>query len=168
MIVHKLDRLSRDVAFISGLMAQRVPFIVAELGPNVDPFMLHIYAAVAEKERRMIGERTKLALAAAKARGVQLGNPQQAKDNAANADAFAERIRHVVMPVINLSSRRIASFLNAQGVATMRGTKWQSETVLKLIETLETKRMQRDKKAKPYQAAEVAIDRGKVQSGIDC
>ena len=52
--VAKLDRLSRDVAFISGLMAQRVPFIVAELGNDVDPFMLHIYSALAEKERRSL------------------------------------------------------------------------------------------------------------------
>src|SRR5437773_3252341 len=58
VIVAKLDRLSRDVAFIAGLMAQRVPFIVAELGVDADPFMLHLYAALAEKERRLIGERT--------------------------------------------------------------------------------------------------------------
>ena len=69
----KLDRLSRDVAFISGLMAQRVPFIVTALGRNVDPFMLHIYAAMAQQERAMISRRTKEALAAAKARGVKLG-----------------------------------------------------------------------------------------------
>ena len=59
--------------FISGLMATRAPFIVAELGPNADPFMLHIYAALAEKERRLISQRTKDALAAAKRRGVKLG-----------------------------------------------------------------------------------------------
>ncbi|MEQ9811508.1 MAG: recombinase family protein [Azospirillaceae bacterium] len=53
VIVAKLDRLSRDVAFIAGLMAQRVPFIVAELGIDADPFMLHLYAALAEKERRL-------------------------------------------------------------------------------------------------------------------
>src|SRR5688572_29224356 len=70
----KLDRLSRDVAFVSGLMAQRVPFIVAELGRDADPFMLHLYAALAEKERRLISERTKAALAAKKANGVKLGN----------------------------------------------------------------------------------------------
>ena len=52
VIVAKLDRLSRDVAFISGLMAHQVPFIVAELGADADPFMLHLYAALAEKERR--------------------------------------------------------------------------------------------------------------------
>jgi DNA invertase Pin-like site-specific DNA recombinase len=71
--VSRLDRLSRDVAFISGLMAERVPFIVTALGKDVDPFMLHIYAALAEQERRMISQRTKQALQAAKARGVKLG-----------------------------------------------------------------------------------------------
>src|SRR6516165_3979008 len=86
IVVAKLDRLSRDVAFISALMAQRVPFIVAELGADADPFMLHIYAALAEKERRMISARTKAALKAAKARGVVLGNPQLAKRNLERAD----------------------------------------------------------------------------------
>src|SRR3978361_721980 len=75
VLVSKLDRLSRDVAFVSGLMAQRVPFIVAELGRDADPFMLHLYAALAEKERRLISERTKAALAAKKASGSRLGNP---------------------------------------------------------------------------------------------
>src|SRR5258705_4542717 len=75
VLVSKLDRLSRDVAFVSGLMAQRVPFIVAELGRDADPFMLHLYAALAEKERRLISERTKAALAAKKASGASLGNP---------------------------------------------------------------------------------------------
>jgi DNA invertase Pin-like site-specific DNA recombinase len=67
IVVSKLDRLSRDVHFISGLMSKRVPFIVTQLGRNVDSFMLHIYAALAEKERAMISERTKVALRAAKA-----------------------------------------------------------------------------------------------------
>ncbi len=75
VLVAKLDRLSRDVHFIAGLMAQRVAFVVAELGADVDPFMLHIYAALAEKERRMISERTRAALAARKRHGVKLGNP---------------------------------------------------------------------------------------------
>src|ERR1700749_962142 len=77
--VAKLDRLSRDVHFISGLMAHRVPFLVAELGPDVDPFILHLFAALAEKERAMIATRTKAALAAAKARGVKLGGPKLAE-----------------------------------------------------------------------------------------
>jgi Resolvase, N terminal domain len=67
ILVSKLDRLSRDVAFVAGLMAQRVAFIVAELGRDADPFMLHLYAALAEKERRLISERTKAALAVRKA-----------------------------------------------------------------------------------------------------
>jgi DNA invertase Pin-like site-specific DNA recombinase len=62
---------------MSGLMAQRVPFIVAELGRHADPFMLHLYAALAEKERRLISERTKAALAAKKASGARLGNPRK-------------------------------------------------------------------------------------------
>ena len=68
IIVAKLDRLSRDVHFISGLMAERVPFLVAELGTDTDPFLLHIYAAFAEKERRLISERTKAGLREARKR----------------------------------------------------------------------------------------------------
>src|SRR5215471_8456485 len=74
ILVSKLDRLSRDVAFVAGLMAQRVPFIVRELGRDANPFMLHIYAALAEKERRLISERTRSALAVKKASGAALGN----------------------------------------------------------------------------------------------
>lgn len=74
VIVAKLDRLARDVHFISGLMAQKVPFFTVEHGLDADPFLLHLYAALAEKERAVISERTKAALASAKARGVVLGN----------------------------------------------------------------------------------------------
>jgi DNA invertase Pin-like site-specific DNA recombinase len=89
VIVAKLDRLSRDVAFIAGLMAQQVPFIVAELGADADPFMLHIYAALAEKERRLISERTKAALAACKAQGARLGN----RSNAGEAAALGRKVQ---------------------------------------------------------------------------
>jgi DNA invertase Pin-like site-specific DNA recombinase len=84
VVVSKLDRLSRDVHFVSGLMAHRVPFIVAELGADADPFMLHLYVALAEKERHLISARTKAALAVAKSRGVKLGNPRlsEARDKA--------------------------------------------------------------------------------------
>ena len=78
-------------------MAQRVPFVVAELGPDVDPFVLHIYAALAEKERALISARTKAALAAAKARGTRLGNPRlaeaRAQSNRATRDASSAFIR---------------------------------------------------------------------------
>ena len=78
IVVAKLDRLSRDVAFISTLMARRVPFISVELGVDCDPFMLHLYAALAEKERALISARTKAALAAKKADGSgwKPGNPK--------------------------------------------------------------------------------------------
>src|SRR4029077_16382480 len=72
-VVAKLCRLGRDVHFISGLMVERVPFIVTELGVDTDPFMLHIYAALAQKERALISARTNAAFKAAKARGVKLG-----------------------------------------------------------------------------------------------
>jgi DNA invertase Pin-like site-specific DNA recombinase len=104
VVVAKLDRLSRDVAFVAGLMAQRVPFIVAELGRDADPFMLHLYAALAEKERRLIGERTKAALAAKRAAGASLGNPRNLDHagclgraaQARAADEFASSLTPVV------------------------------------------------------------------------
>jgi DNA invertase Pin-like site-specific DNA recombinase len=67
------------VHFISGLMAQRVSFIVAELGADADPFMLPLYAALNEKERGLISVRTRAALAAKKAGGARLGNPRPRK-----------------------------------------------------------------------------------------
>ena len=76
------------MAFIATLMSQKVPFIVVALGKNVDPFTLHIYAALAEQERRMISRRTKEALQEAKARGVKLGRQETAD---ANRDAAAAR-----------------------------------------------------------------------------
>jgi DNA invertase Pin-like site-specific DNA recombinase len=136
VVVAKLDRLSRDVAFVAGLMSQRVPFIVAELGADADPFMLHIYAALAEKERRMISARTRAALRAAKARGVVLGNRQQAARNRELARAEAEALRPVLTELKHLSSRQIAIELTHRGVATPRGGKWQSPTVLRMIDRL--------------------------------
>src|SRR5215210_2530874 len=90
VIVAKLDRLSRDVAFVAGLMVQRVPFVVTELGADADLFMLHVYAALAEKERAMISARTKAALQAKKAAGAALGNQtnlQEAAKRGATANA---------------------------------------------------------------------------------
>ena len=87
VIIAKLGRLSRDAHFISGLMVRRVPFIVTELGPDVDPFMLHIHAAVAEKERNRIAQRTKEALAAAKVRG---------KFRKAEAEERATHVRSII------------------------------------------------------------------------
>jgi DNA invertase Pin-like site-specific DNA recombinase len=144
VIVAKLDRLSRDVAFIAGLMAQRVPFIVAELGADADPFMLHIYAALAEKERRLISERTRSALAVRKARGARLGNPTNAAAALAvgrraltqEADAFAAN----VLPIIDALQRSgitdlrgLASALNQRGIRTARGGRWHVSNVRNLL-----------------------------------
>jgi DNA invertase Pin-like site-specific DNA recombinase len=142
--VAKLDRLSRDVHFISGLMAHKVPFLVAELGPDVDPFVLHLYAALAEKERALIATRTKQALAAAKARGVTLGNPKLhvALKNAVEAvSAEADRFAANVLPIIREAQkagaatlRDIAAALNARGVATARGGQWHAKSVSNVLE----------------------------------
>lgn len=137
VIVAKLDRLSRDVAFIAGLMAQRVPFIVTELGANADPFMLHIYAALAEQERRMISTRTKVALAAARERGQRLGSPTTPAILQNRSKGFAEGLRAIVEPMIGRPSRAIAAELNRLGVKTATGGQWQSVTVLRMLGKLE-------------------------------
>ena len=136
IVVAKLDRLSRDVAFIAGLMAQRVPFIVANLGANADPFMLHIYAALAEQERRMISDRTKVALAGAKARGVKLGNQAQADRNRDLAAARAEELRPIFTDYQNLPARRVAHILNGRKIPTPTGALWSGNTVTRVRERL--------------------------------
>ncbi|CAJ0892694.1 hypothetical protein AMST5_04241 [freshwater sediment metagenome] len=147
--VAKLDRLSRDVHFVSGLMAQRVPFIVAELGPDVDPFVLHLYAALAEKERKLISDRTKRALEAAKARGVKLGGDRgglaKGRDkgtamSAAARKAKAEERAADVAPIIRelqgggASLRQIAAELTARGILTPRGSRWTAAAVKRAAE----------------------------------
>ena len=143
VVVAKLDRLSRDVAFISGLMAQGVPFIVTEI-PNADPFMLHIYAAVAEQERTKISERTKAALAAAKARGVKLGNPHGPKPFTAEArqqgveaqrqqaDARAQQLSEILSEFAGQSANAIAKALNDRGLPSARGGKWTARSIINI------------------------------------
>jgi DNA invertase Pin-like site-specific DNA recombinase len=144
VLVAKLDRLSRDVAFISDLMARRVPFIVAELGADADPFMLHLYAALAEKERHLISDRTRAALAARKAQGVKLGNPvnlaaagaKGAETQRAGADAFAANVLPIVRQIQAAgatTARAIAAALNERGVKTARGGDWHDSTVRNLL-----------------------------------
>jgi DNA invertase Pin-like site-specific DNA recombinase len=144
VLVAKLDRLSRDVHFISGLMAHRVAFLVAELGPDVDPFILHLYAALSEKERAMISVRTKHALAAAKARGVVLGGPKLAQARVVAQAAIktnADKHASTVLPLIReaqkhgaITLRDIADALNARGVSTARGGKWYAQSVKNMLE----------------------------------
>src|SRR5438034_3666650 len=140
VIVSKLDRLSRDVHFISGLMAQRVPFIVAELGADTDPFVLHLFAALAEKERALISQRTKAGLAAAKARGTKLGNPDTARLQRLGVAAVkveADRHAATVRPIIESikargfhSDRAIAAELTRMKVLTARGGQiWNGQQV---------------------------------------
>jgi DNA invertase Pin-like site-specific DNA recombinase len=141
--VAKLDRLSRDVHFISGLMAHRVPFLVAELGPDVDPFVLHLFAALAEKERALISTRTKAALKAAKARGVRLGGPrlavarkQAVKVLRDTADRHAANVLPVIREVRKAGAttlREIADALNARGVSTPRGGRWFATSVRNVL-----------------------------------
>lgn len=144
VVVAKLDRLSRDVHFISGLMAHRVPFVVAELGDDVDPFILHLFAALAEKEAKIISKRTKDALAAAKARGTVLGGPKlpEARKVArkvirANADRHAANVLPIIQAVQKSGAttlREIAEALNARGVHTARGGTWFPTTVKNVLE----------------------------------
>jgi DNA invertase Pin-like site-specific DNA recombinase len=141
--VAKLDRLSRDVHFISGLMAHKVPFVVAELGPDVDPFVLHLFAALAEKERALIATRTRQALSAAKARGVALGNPRLhvARKSAVEAvTTEADRFAANVLPIIREAQkagahtlRQIADALNARGIPTARGGQWYAQSVANIL-----------------------------------
>lgn len=141
--VAKLDRLSRDVHFISGLMAHRVPFLVAELGADVDPFVLHLYAALAQKERALICARTRDALARAKARGKVLGSPELAcarkmavKAVRTEADRYAANVLPIILAIKRAGTttlREIAEALNARGVATARGGQWHAMTVRNVL-----------------------------------
>jgi len=137
IIVAKLDRLSRDVHFISGLMTHKTPFIVAELGADADPFMLHVYAALAEKERRAISQRTRDALAAKKAQGVKLGG-LNAKGiaNRREAQERAEQLRPIFTELSGMSHRQMAVELNARNVPTPAGGQWHAVTVKRVLSRL--------------------------------
>jgi DNA invertase Pin-like site-specific DNA recombinase len=141
IIVAKLDRLSRDVHFISGLMAERVPFICADLGRDTDPFLLHIYAAFAEKERRLISLRTKEALARAKAKGAKLGG-ERAQSLLTKQEALrrAEELRPIFREIVGdggVSANAIAQELNRRGVKTATpGSRWHPQSVIRVMRRL--------------------------------
>ena len=144
VVVAKLDRLSRDVHFISGLMSHKVPFIVTELGPDIDPFILHLYAALGEKERNLIAGRTKAALAAKKAQGKVLGGPKlpEAREAAqvvikATADKHAANALPLIKDAQRAGAttlRDIADALNARGITTARGGRWHATTVKNVLD----------------------------------
>ena len=137
VIVSKLDRLSRDVHFVSGLMAHRVPFIVTELGADTDPFILHLVAALAQKERALISQRTKEGLKAAKARGVKLGGWNVGSERSRReAQELADRMKPVMEELAALSAHKAAAELNRRGIKSATGGTWYPATVLRLRERL--------------------------------
>lgn len=149
VVVSKLDRLSRDVHFISGLMSNRVEFIVTELGRQADPFVLHLFAALAQKERQMISERTKAGLAAAKARGVKLGSSRrmpsaQQLENAGKvatglANEFAKGARpHLVMAMKDSGNHymRAAALMNEWGQLSYGSRPWERRSVSAAVKRL--------------------------------
>lgn len=147
LLIAKLDRLARNVAFIANLLESGVEVTAADM-PEANRFLLHVMAAVAEHEAQAISDRTKAALAAAKARGVKLGwsipervfeQRQAAKKGAAVNKARALTHAENVLPVIEqiraggASLRQIAAELNARGITTARGGKWYATTVRNII-----------------------------------
>jgi DNA invertase Pin-like site-specific DNA recombinase len=148
LVIAKLDRLSRNVAFISNLMEGGVEFVAADI-PMANRLTVHVLAAVAEHEREMISQRTTAALAAAKARGIKLGNPNGARalrglGNAhavtavkARADAHLSRVLPVIKTVCDegaTSLHGMAVELNRRGILTARGGQGYATTVKNLLD----------------------------------
>jgi len=141
LLIAKLDRLSRNVAFIATLMERGGPFVAVDM-PNANEFMLHIYAAVAEEERRLISKRTKAALAAAKARGVELGKHGKvlAAQHKAEAVAFAHQIAPTVQQMRHdgiKTMRAITDALNSRRVPTPGGGSWHLSSTHKMLKRIE-------------------------------
>ena len=135
LVIAKLDRLARNVHFVSGLMESKIDFVVAEM-PEATPFMLHVYAAVAEHEAEAISARTKAALAAAKSRGTVLGNPrwQESISAARSARGLMSPTPAVLDMMCKLRSegqtlRAIAAHMNQLGLRTPQGSLWYASTV---------------------------------------
>jgi DNA invertase Pin-like site-specific DNA recombinase len=129
LVVSKLDRLSRDVHFISGVMVRKVDFTTVET-PDADPFMLHIYAAVAEQERKRIAQRISDALIAKKAKGLPVGNLKNLQPHneqrSAKARVFAQGLSRTLKAYLKagMTQRAMVDELNAQGIKTARGGEW--------------------------------------------
>lgn len=140
LLIAKLDRLSRRVAFIANIIEDKKVRLRVAAMPNADPFQLHIYAALAEQERAFISARTKAALAAAKERGVKLGgnnDPAQKRNEARKATAVKEamKLKDTVLALQNagMSLRGIADRLNLMGLKTARGGTWGPVQVQRVI-----------------------------------
>lgn len=149
LVIHKLDRLSRDLSFITTLQKNSVDFAVVDL-PGADKFTVHIFGALAEKERALISERTKTALRQAKERGVKLGNAKgkgptpeiqrqgalaASRNRIEKADAFARMVAPFIDKLRGEGKglRQIATLLNAEGIKTARGKEWTPQAVKNAI-----------------------------------
>ena len=149
LVIAKLDRLSRNLAFIATLMERKVDFVCCDM-PEANRLTIHIIAAMAEHERNMISDRTKRGLAAAKARGVKLGGPKLPQARKAAQMAIrqsAERHAANVVPLIRdiqragaRTLREIAAALNARGIPTARGGQWHAMTVRNILAVLKSPR----------------------------
>jgi DNA invertase Pin-like site-specific DNA recombinase len=137
LIIAKLDRLARNVHFISGLMESGVDFIAAD-NPHANKLMVHLLAAFAEHEREQISQRTKDALSAAKARGIRLGRNGADRLAPAYRAGAVERARQLA-PILGelkeagMSARRMAAELTARSIATPNGARWHAQSVLRMI-----------------------------------
>ena len=145
LVIAKLDRLARNLAFVANLMESGVDFVAAD-NPTANRLTIHILAAVAEDEARRISERTRAALAAAKARGVVLGaagkvqGPKLAKANKAAAAARAAEIADTVAEILEAGAntlRGIADELNRRSVSTAQGAAWHPTRVSRLLKRLQ-------------------------------
>lgn len=140
LLIAKLDRLGRRVSFISGLMESGVPFIACDM-PHAKPFELHIRASLAEEEARLISERTKAALGAAKARGVVLGGFRgfipSAETRQTAARAYAAQVAPILRDLVEsgCSLRQTALQMTARGIATPRNGNWSAQAVKDILAT---------------------------------
>ena len=131
LLIAKLDRFSRRVSFIATMMEKGVPLVIVEM-PNATDFQLHIFAALAQEERRLISERTKAALAQAKKQGKKLGlnGSILAKKNQIDAKAFASSLLdHLDEGWESHSFSEIARRLNGKGIKTRTGGRFYPQTV---------------------------------------
>lgn len=133
LVIAKLDRLARNVAFIANLMDGKIDFICCDM-PEATRLTIHVLAAVAEHEREMIAKRTKDGLRVAKERGVVLGGPALASINSARQRAAVSRAR-AIAPVLaelaGLSAHAAAAELNTRRVPTPMGRPWSAKTVIR-------------------------------------
>ncbi len=153
LVVSKLDRLSRSVEFVSTMMNTKARFATVEDGLDCDEMMLHLKAVFAERERKMISERTRAGLAAAKARGVVMGwqshaNPivsrsiaacRSARTSIRSADAFASTVAPTIrdLQAAGNTLQQVADKLNAMGTPTARGGVWHASSVCNLLKRLD-------------------------------